>query len=312
MLLEAVRDPSPLVRSAAASALQNVPTKEAVQALVQAAGDDYRLVRIRAAASLAGYQDLRLDDEHKKTVATANAEYLASILSRPDQWASHYNLGNYYLDRGEFKQAVASYDTALRLEPRAVLAMVNESMAYAHMGENKKAGESLKMALKTAPDNAVANFNMGLLKAEENDRRGAEMHLRAALKADPQMARAAYNLCIVLSGERLDEAVGFCRQAAELRRDVPKYAYTLAFFQQQTGDSPSAAKVLDDLIGRSPAYADAYLLLGAIYEQQGNKSKAEEVYNQGAAAEGIPDSQKFRMKVRRDALKSVSTGSGQQ
>ena len=99
VLLEAVRDPSPLVRSAAAVALQNVPTKEAVQALVEATGDDYRLVRVRAAASLAGYQNLPLDDAQKKTVAAANEEHLASILSRPDQWDSHYNLGNYYMER---------------------------------------------------------------------------------------------------------------------------------------------------------------------------------------------------------------------
>ncbi len=309
VLLEAVKDTSPLVRSAAAAALQSVPTIEAVQALVEATGDDYRLVRVRAAAALAGYRNLPLDDAQKMAVAAANEEYLASTLSRPDQWASHYNLGNYYLDRQDFKQAVATYDTALKLEPRAVLAMVNESMAYARMGENKKAEESLKKALTVAPDNAAANFNLGLLKAEQNDMQGAEAHLRAALKADPQMAQAAYNLCVVLSRDRLDEAVGFCRQAAELRRDVSKYSYTLAFLQQQMGDSPGAVKVLDDLIGRNPAFADAYLLLGGIYEQQGNKSKAEEVYKQGLAAEGIPDSQKSLMKVRLDALKSVSTGS---
>ncbi|SPF33790.1 Tfp pilus assembly protein PilF [Syntrophobacter sp. SbD1] len=311
MLIEAVRDPSPLVRSAAATALQNVRTKEAVQALVEATGDDYRLVRVRAAASLAGYQNLLLDDEHKKTVGAANEEYLVSMFSRPDQWGSHYNLGNYYLDCGDIKHAVASYDTALKLEPRAVLAMVNESMAYARVGENKKADESLKKALQVAPDNAAANFNMGLLKAEENDPKGAEMHLRAALKADPQMAQAAYNLCVVLSTDRLDEAVGFCRQAAELRRDVPKYTYTLAFFQQQTGDTAGATSVLDDLIARYPAYGDAYLLLGGIYEQQGSEAKAEEVYRQSLAAEGIPDSHKSRMKVRLDALQSVSTGSVQ-
>ena len=197
VLVEAVRDPSPLVRAAAAVALQNVPTKEAVQALVTAAGDDYRLVRVRAAASLAGYQNLPLDDAQKKTVAAANEEHLASILSRPDQWASHYNLGNYHLERRDFKQAVASYDTALKLEPRAVLAMVNESMAYARMGENKKADEYLQKALKAAPDNAAANFNMGLLKAEQNDPKGAEQYLKKALEADPQMAQAAYNLCII-------------------------------------------------------------------------------------------------------------------
>jgi tetratricopeptide (TPR) repeat protein len=312
VLIEAVRDPSPLVRSAAAAALHIVPTKEAVQALVEATGDDYRLVRVRAAASLAGYQDLPLGDAQNKTVAAANEEHHASILSRPDQWASHYNLGNYYMDRRDFKQAVTSYDTALKLEPRAVLAMVNESMAYARMGENKKADESLQKALKVAPDNAAANFNVGLLKAEQNDMQGAEAHLRAALKADPQMAQAAYNLCVILSKDHLDEAIGFCRQAADLRPQDARYAYTLAFFQQQKGDSSGAAKVLHDLIGRTPAYADAYLLLGGIYEQQGNKAKAEEVYSQCLAAEGIPDSQKSRMKARLDALQPVGKGSAQQ
>ena len=166
-LFKAMKDASPLMRAAAAQALQNVPTKESVQALVEATGDEYRLVRVRAAASLAGYQDLPLNETDKKRVAAANEEYLASILSRPDQWDSHYNLGNYYLDRGDFKQAVASYETALKMEPHGVLAMVNQAMAYARMGENQKANDALQKALKVAPDNAAANFNLGLLKAEE-------------------------------------------------------------------------------------------------------------------------------------------------
>ncbi len=312
VLLEAIRDPSPLVRAAAAEALQNVPSKKAVQALVEAAGDDYRLVRVRAAASLAGRQDLPVDDARGKTVEKANEEYLASILSRPDQWNSHYNLGNYYLNLGDFRQAVSSYDTALKLEPRAVPAMVNESIAYARQGENPKAEDALRKALKAAPDNAAANFNMGLLMAEENDPKGAEQHLKAALRADPQMAQAAYNLCVVLSGVRPDEALGFCQRAAELRRDIPRYAYTLALVQQQTGDDAGAAAVLVDLIGRYPAYADAYLLLGGIYEKERDKARAEEVYHKGLAAGSIPDSHKLRMKARLDALKLAGTGSGKQ
>ena len=82
-LLKAIKDPSPLMRSAAATALQNVPTQESVLALVEATGDDYRLVRIRAAAALAGYQNLPLKEADKKKVEAANKEYLDSILSRP-------------------------------------------------------------------------------------------------------------------------------------------------------------------------------------------------------------------------------------
>ncbi len=310
VLFNAVKDPSPLIRAAAAQALQNVPTKESVQALVEATGDEYRLVRVRAAASLAAYKDFPLKEADKKIVEAANEEYLASILSRPDQWDSHYNLGNYYLDRGDFKGAVASYNMALKMEPQGVLAMVNQAMAYARMGDNPQAIDALQKALKVAPDNAAANFNMGLLKAEAGDPAAAEKHLRAALKADPQMAQAAYNLCVILSKERSDEAVEFCRKAAEIRPDQPRYSYTLAFFHQQKGDLAGAAGVLNGLITRYPAYADAYVLLGGIYEKQGKKAEAEQVYNRGLAAEGIPNQYKVAMKARLEALKAVDASTG--
>ena len=197
------------------------------------------------------------------------------------------------------------------MEPRGVLVMVNEAMAYARMGENKKAEQALSEALKVAPDNAAANFNMGLIKAEENDLVTAEKHLREAFKTDPQMAQAAYNLCVILSKDRLDEAVDFCRKAAEIRPDMPRYAFTLAFYQQQKGDMTGAATVLDSLIGKYPTYADAYVLLGGIYEKQGKKTEAEGVYNKGLAVGGMPDQYKVRMKARLEALKVSSPGSQQ-
>jgi tetratricopeptide (TPR) repeat protein len=308
VLFKAVKDPSPLVRATAAEALQSVPTNESVRALVEAAGDKYRLVRVRAAASLAGFRNAPLTDAEKKTVEAANKEYLDSILSRPDQWESHYNLGNYYLDREDFNKAVASYETAVKMEPRGVLAMVNEAMAYARIGDNGKAADALQKALKVAPDNAAANFNMGLLRAEENDLGAAEKHLRAAFKADPQMARAAYNLSLILSKDRLDEAMNFCGKAAELRPDQPRYAYTLAFFRQQRGDFLGASGLLEGIVTKYPAYADAYVLLGGIYEKQGKKDDAVGVYNRGLSAAGILDQYKVLMKVRLDALKGAPPG----
>ena len=305
VLFSGIKDPSPLVRAAAAEALQNVATKESVNALVTAAGDDCRLVRIRAAASLARFHNFPMENAGKKIVEAANQEYLSSILSRPDQWESHYNLGNYYVDRGDFNQAIASYETALKIEPRGVLVMVNEAMAYARIGDNQKANDALQKALTIGPENAAANFNMGLLKAEQNDPIAAEKHLRAALKADPQMAQAAYNLCVILSKDRLDEAIGLCRKAAELRPDQSRYAYTLAFYQQQIGDLAGAAGTLNNLIAVQPAYADAYLLLGGIYEKQGKKAEAENVYKKGLSTEGLPDQYKLRMKMRIDAMNAT-------
>jgi len=263
-LLPAAKDPSPLVRAAAVQALGLIPTTESLQALIEATGDEYRLVRVRAAAGIATFPRMTAPATYQAQLTKANKEYLAFIMARPDQWTSHYNMGNYQLSRGETKQAVASYQAALKIEPQAVMAMVNSSIAYAQMGENDMADKSLQAALKTAPDNAVVNFNMGLVKAEKNEPKEAEKYLKKAIKTDPQMAQAAYNLCIITSKDRINEAVTWCRKAAELRPQEPRIAYTLAFYLDQQGNRDEAIRTLQALLKKYPGYKDAEMLLGEL------------------------------------------------
>jgi tetratricopeptide (TPR) repeat protein len=263
-LLSAAKDPSPLVRGAAVQALGLIPSTESLQALIEATGDDYRLVRVRAAAGIAAFPKMVVPPAYRERLKKANDEYLASITARPDQWTSHYNMGNYLLNRGDAKKAVDSYQTALKLDPQALLPMVNISMAYAQMGDGDKAEKSLQKALKQSPDNAAANFNMGLLKAEKKDLQAAEKYLKKAFKSDPQMAQAAYNLCVITAKDRINEAVDWCRKAADLRPQEPKYAYTLAFYLNQKGDKAEAVQTLQGIVEKYPHYKDAERLLKEI------------------------------------------------
>jgi tetratricopeptide (TPR) repeat protein len=294
-LLKAILDPSPLVRAAAAEALLVRPSPESFQALVKAAGDSYRLVRVRAAASLARYPAARFQGADQECVQKATEEYLASLTARPDQWSSQYNLGNYYLSQGDVKQALASYDAALRLEPRAAMALVNASMAYARMGEPNKAQDFLLKAIKVAPDNAPAHFNLGLLKAEQQQPREAERELKEAFRLDPQMAPAAYNLCVLMAKDRPAEALSWCRKAVELNPGEPKYALTLAFYQKGQGDLKAAATTLQDLLRQRPAFTDAYLMLAEIYGQQGNRSEAEAVLRKAQQVESLSPQDRARI-----------------
>ncbi len=84
------------------------------------------------------------------------------------------------------------------------------------------------------------------------------------MKADPQMAQAAYNLCIITSKDRLNEAVTWCRKAAELRPEEPRYAYTLAFYLNKKGDRDEAIKRLRETVEKYPGYKDARMLLEEI------------------------------------------------
>jgi tetratricopeptide (TPR) repeat protein/cytochrome c556 len=302
VMLKMLQDRSPLVRSAAADALALYPTRGNLQALVKATGDDYRVVRIRAAAGLAGKSGFVLNETDKKNIEKANREYLQSIKIPPDHWASYYNEGNYYLNIGNYRQAITGYETSIRLEPQGVMSRVNMSMAYARLGESKKAESSLKEALKIAPDSAAANLNMGLLKAEQGDKKSAETYLRQAWKADPQMGQAAYNLCIILSESKPDEAIGWCRKASEASPSNPKFAYSLAYYERKKGDTEAAVGTLRNLIARNPDYPDAYVLLGEIYERQGRVNEARTVYQQALWNQDIPAQSRTYIEQRIRAL----------
>ena len=231
VLLAAMKDPSPLIRSSAAESLGLRPSADGVQALAAATGDPVRLVRVRAAAALAGIPGFTASQRDSPNVTRATEEYLASILARPDLWFSHYNLGNYHLGRQDHASAVSAYQTAVRFDPTQVAPYVNLSMAYARGGDNAKARAALVHALSLEPDNPQANFNMGLLEAERNDPAAAESHLRRALRADPLMAPAAYNLCVLLGEERTSEALEFCRRAAALAPREARYARAHAYYR---------------------------------------------------------------------------------
>ena len=136
------------------------PSMDALQDLAAATGDDYRLVRVRAAAALAQFPNIKPQGKAKEALDKATDEYLTALVARPDSWDAHYNLGNYYLGQKRPKEALVEYDEAIKREPQALLALVNAAMAYARLGETAKAEERLNEALKIAPDSAAARYNL--------------------------------------------------------------------------------------------------------------------------------------------------------
>ena len=85
------------------------------------------------------------------------------------------------------------------------------------------------------------------------------------------MAHTAYYLCSLLSKDRLEGAVGYCRKASELQPDDPTYAYTLAFFLHRKGETAEAVRTLKAIMERHPGYKDAEVLLGDITKNKGDR-----------------------------------------
>jgi tetratricopeptide (TPR) repeat protein len=293
-VIRALEDPSPLVRAAAVEALDRHITPESLHPLLKATEDEYRLVRVRAAAVLAGVPREWLKDDQQKSLANATAEFVSAMQARPDDHASHYNLGNFHGERREYDTAIACYQTATKLQPNDIAPRVNASLVYNALGRNDEAEKSLREALRIAPASVPVNLNLGLLLAEMGRDSEAESALRTAFDGDKKNAVAAYNIGMLRIRSDIGEGINWLRRASDLRPNEPKYAYTLAFYLHENGDNDEAVRVLQRTLERSPASGDPYALLGKIYEMRSNRSDAIAVYRQAAENELLPAQERFR------------------
>jgi Flp pilus assembly protein TadD len=305
ILLGLLQDSSPLVRSSAVSALGSHLTPEVLQAVLAATADPSRLVRIRAAMALAALNPASLSSQHDRAnLQKAIADFMTAMHARPDDWSSHANLGNFYMESRDFTAAAACFETATGLEPRQIGPMVNAAMAYSNLEQNDKAEASLRRALALEPRDAAANFNLGLLLGELGRLDEAEQRLRTALKSNPQMAPAAYNLGVILATNSLDEAIAWCEKAHQLRPEDPKYAHTLAFYQRQKGSDDRAIDLLRQVVQDEPLYWDAYELLGEIYEGRRDFPKAAAVYGAALKIEQLPPPLRLQWEAKVRAIES--------
>lgn len=304
-LQQALKDKSPLVRGAAAAALAGHLTPETRDALLACLDDAYRLVRIRGAGSMALFPWEFLSTADQRRLAAATQELLASLLARPDNWSSHYNLGIFYSDRKEYSKALEAFDTATRLNPESILPLVNISMVHARLGQIDKAETALRQALKIDPHNATANFNLGLLLAEQGKLPEAEAALRTALKSDPQFPEVAYNLGVLLAQDRPSEALPLIQRALALQPLNPKYAFSLAFYLRRQGDARGAVEVLNRQVQQKRTTPDIYFLLGELYEKMDQPAAAKKVYQQALADEGLPKNVRPNFATKLRALISM-------
>ena len=294
-------DSSPLVRAAATQALEGCATEESLQALVKATADGYLLVRVRAASALAAVPIEQLPGEQRAAVGRATAELLAALNARPDDYASQYDLGNFYMQRGDQGKALASYENAIKLRPDFVPSHVNVAFVYNAQGENDKAEASFRRAIALEPNNPVVHLNLGMLLGEMKRPAQAEQAFRKTLALDPNSAVAAYNLGVMLASDRPFESLRWCQKAYQLHPEEGKYGYTYAFYLHQRRETEEAMKVLKDMVRRNVPYGEAYALLGEIHLKRGELDEAAGVYRSAWGNGRLTQSEResFRGMMRR-------------
>lgn len=161
-----------------------------------------------------------------------------------DEWLK---LGNAHASQAQFAEALAAYQTVLRIKPDKAAAYTNIGVVYYQTGKFDEAMQQMQQALELDPGDAETYYMLG----------------------------ATY-----IQQQKLDEAEKAFNKAIELKPDLAA-AYTgLGNVQLARKDAAAAITTLQKATTLQPDQAEAWLALGQAYATQGSKAEANKALNQ--------------------------------
>lgn len=242
----------------------------------------------------------------------AEREFNETIKIKPDMGTAHYGLGNVYHEMSEEDAAIAEYEKAAKNDPGLYEARFTLGVHYREAGRLDEAIRELRSVTEMVPDLGVAHYVLAKTYLAKGNNREAEeefkktMHFeldnmdprfmlrylptfmrtideeliaaQKAVDADPCNAEAHNRLGVIMlmmdnfncGTEEFKKAVALQLKNAEYHLNLG-YAYSLY-------DEGEAVIEVYKALSLKPDWLDAWLMLGALYEDLDRMSDAVEVY----------------------------------
>jgi tetratricopeptide (TPR) repeat protein len=264
-----LKDNDALVRGVAVRALEPLPQNGRVQLAGPLLSDSVRFVRIEAARLLAGSPPELFQPAQKAALDSAIAERIESEMVSAERPENHMNLGLLYTQMGRMRDAESELQTALRLDPRYVPALVNLADLYRIQQRETEAQQLLEKAIATAPKAAEPIHALGLLKTRLGRHQEALALFAKAVQLQPDATRYAYVYGVALhSYGEVEKAITVLKQAHETRPADRDVLLALITFQRDKGDVRSAAVYAEKLVQLSPGDAQVIALRNSLNQQK--------------------------------------------
>ncbi len=252
ILEEAILSESPMIRSSAANALENLPSDMSKPLLTVALEDSVRASRVSAIRGLAEFtsSDFLIDDrEHFNRALQEYKTYLDVNQYFPQ---GQMNRGQFFEQQGDIDEAMEAYRQALVRDPYFNPARMNLAYLHNSRGENDQAEQLLREVTEQEPEFGQAYYSLGLLLAEQDRLQEAVTQFEKAAGLMPDQSRVFYNWAIALQTlDRPQEAEEAYIKAIEAAPDNPDYRYgivTLYLQQEQHEAALEHAERLDQLV----------------------------------------------------------------
>ncbi|MCC7486623.1 MAG: tetratricopeptide repeat protein [Burkholderiales bacterium] len=231
----------PLLRLAAAEALEALAPGERIRPGATLLGDSLRAVRMAAGLAMADVPDSALEPAQLDARRSALDEYTTAQQHGSERPESHLNLGLLALRQGRADDAEGHYRAAVALAPDYAPAYVNLADLHRARGSEDAGERVLREGLDRAGASAELWHALGLLHARRR-------HYDAALAA---LARAV-----------------------KIAPENDRYQYVLAVALHDRGRGREAVRVLEEVLRRNPVERDVLIALTKYLSEQGRREAA--------------------------------------
>ncbi|MEM7394474.1 MAG: tetratricopeptide repeat protein, partial [Verrucomicrobiota bacterium] len=161
------------------------------------------------------------------------------------------------------------------VESRRRVAMRLLADAWLEEGRASRSSVAYRKALELDPDYALAHLGLARSMIATKRFNAALPHLRKAGELAPYHTSIQNNVGAFLAqGGQLEEAVEHFRRVAEANRDDPEFLNNYARALNELGQTEKAVETFQEVLKHDPRHANARIVLGLLFEQQGRLEEA--------------------------------------
>jgi arylsulfatase A-like enzyme/Tfp pilus assembly protein PilF len=210
----------------------------------------YRSVIARRKDTEDAYRKLALVYWRQGRAAEAISTLELALSNGVTQSEVRIKLGQYLAESGQPARAIELLQATEGADPDALIALGN---AYTLAGREREAIATFNRLLAIDPDNGLAFENIGAAQLRTGDLAAAEGSLRRAIELDPKLAGAHTALGVALASTgRGDEAIELWKRAVALDPMELNALYNLAVNLAEAGRRDEAVPYAERFIAAAP------------------------------------------------------------
>src|SRR5436190_17567511 len=219
-----------------------------------------------------------------------------NIAKRPDSPRPYGELASALSNAGRIPEALAAYETAVRLLPNYPKVHHNYGVALAATGRLDEAVAQFELALAQLPTLADARYELGNVRHEQGRNAEALACYEEAIRLRPDFALAHNNAANILTNfGRTDEALAHYPAAVHADPNLPDAQYNWANALAHAGRFSEALPHYEAALRLAPALVSAHENLGIMLFNIGHYADA--VRELEIAQDLAPDSESIRANL---------------